>query len=116
MADCEKNIFDVPVSPTNPGPSDYLMWTLPDGTSVLRDRAHSLSVTPDDIEYTVADVGADMNNGDTTKTILEHVNQRVRLFRNFTPASRDPSKEQYYLFDNTTGTYTFIPAASTGET
>ncbi|HRE52222.1 MAG TPA: hypothetical protein PK339_12420 [Flavitalea sp.] len=113
---CEKNILEVPLSPTSPAPTDLLMFTLPDGSSFLRDWAHvKQDSTPDDIETEVAESDGMINNGDGTVIITEHIGWRVRVFRNSVPMTTINTRESYYSFDINTGEYTFVPAATTRE-
>jgi hypothetical protein len=113
---CEQNILEVPVSPSLPALTDLILFTLPDGTSILRTWAQCLQVLPTDVEVVVAASGGEINNGDETFTVAEQAGLRVRMIRNGIVQGRTPNATGYYYdFDITTGTYTFVPVAATED-
>jgi hypothetical protein len=114
---CEQNLFDlVPVSPSAPAPTDYVIFTLLDGTSVLRAWSTVVgSATPPDEEHLVAASGGDINNADTFFIRPAFIGARVRLYRNGTKLGTINNGGYYYSFTAGTGRFDIVPAAQTGE-
>lgn len=85
MPSCEKNILEIPVSPTAPSGTDYQMWHLPDGTTVLRQHSTAAgSGLPDDDEYTTLETGSNTDNfvnGNNEIFLTNFVGKRIRVYR-----------------------------------
>jgi hypothetical protein len=117
---CELDIIDVPVSGSTPAATDLVLFTLADGTSVLRPfSVFQSGVVPNDAEYQATASGGTTNNvqsGLNQFTLTNFINRRVRLFRQgikqTTIVQTDGS---YFTFNSTTGTFTVVPVPSTGE-
>jgi hypothetical protein len=118
MPVCEQDIIDVPLSASLPGSLDMVLFTLPDGTSVLRRWSTIITgLVPDDEEYTVVASGTSTNaiiNGDNTFVLTNFIGRRVRLIRGGIPQSTIVGTF-YYSFDTALGEFTVVPAPSTGE-
>lgn len=113
---CDKNILDLPVSNSRPNPTDWIIFTQPDGTTVIRQWS---SLFPDDIEFKVGAVGNPDNyptDGESTFTDPSMVGRRIRFYRNQQPQSTfDAGGGYYYSFNRTTGTITATPNFSNDE-
>lgn len=118
---CQKNIIDVPLSPSAPAGTDLILFTLPDATSVLRSwDVVTNFLVPDDFETKVVAGGATpnvgINHGDTGITLTQFIGKRVRLYRTGIIQSTIPDPNgNYYSFDKITGVFQWAPAASTDE-
>jgi hypothetical protein len=116
MAACEQNVLDIPLSPTMPDADDVVIYTLPDGTSVLRTWATIIAgLVPPDKEIEVTASGGDINNGDTTKVFSDLIGRRIRFFRNLLKQSTVNQGGSYFSWNSATGTLTVVPAAVTLE-
>jgi hypothetical protein len=72
--------------------------------------------TPNDLETLVAATGGQINNGDTSITIIPFIKKRIRFFRNKVKQSTiDDGTGSYYSWNPSSGTIIVTPAASTGE-
>lgn len=110
---CELNVLDIPVSASAPGADDYVVFTLPDGSSVIRKWSNIMaSSIPDDIDTIVTASGGTINNGDTNKTFFQLVGKRIRLVRNGIPQSVAKGE---YSFNSATGNVNWITGAVAGE-
>jgi hypothetical protein len=117
MANCEKSILDAAsLTPTAPDADDVVMFTLPDGTTVLRAWSTiSAGLVPPDKEIIVTASGGDINNGAATKIFSDLIGRRIRFFRNELKQSTIDRGGSYYSFDSATGTLSVTPAATTDE-
>lgn len=116
MASCEKNVLEIPLTPSAPAADDVIIFTLPDGTSVLRTWATiSAGLVPNDKEIVVTASGGDINNGDTSKVFSDLIGRRIRFYRNGMKQGTTNLGGSYYAWNSGTGTLTVTPAASEGE-
>jgi hypothetical protein len=117
MANCEKNILDAAdLTPTAPDADDVVMFTLPDGTTVLRAWSTiSAGLVPPDKEIVVTASGGDINNGDNAKIFSDLIGRRIRFYRNYKKEGTINLGASYYAFNSTTGEVSWTPAASTDE-
>jgi hypothetical protein len=116
MATCEKNVLEIPLSPTLPDSDDVVIFTLPDGTSVLRTWSVIMGgIVPPDKEIVVTASGGDINNGDNAKIFSDLIGRRIRLFRNLMKESTINRGGSYYSFNSATGQVSWVPDASTDE-
>lgn len=117
MANCEKNILDAaPLTPTAPDADDVVMFTLPDGTTVLRSWSNIVAgMVPPDKEIEVVASGGDINNGDNTKIFSDLIGRRIRFYRNYKKEGTINRGASYYGWDTATGTLSVTPAAATEE-
>lgn len=115
--DCEKNILELPVSASIPSNTDVVIFTLADGTSVIRTWATILGgIIPNDIALKVDAGGSNPVAGDTTYTNTALIGKRIRLFRQgLKQGTTDPGGGYYYSFNNSTGTITPSPAFQADE-
>ena len=80
MAVCEKNVLVIPFTPSVPDADDVIIFTLPDGTSVLRSWSGIITgLVPADKEIVVAASGGTINNGDASKTFSDLIGRRIRF-------------------------------------
>lgn len=116
MAQCEKHILEIPLSGSLPNPTDKVIFTLVDGTSVIRTWATILgSISPNDIEFKVGATGYP-GDGATSYQANLLKNKRIRLFRNSQKQTTISNAGGFtYSFVQVTGTITFIPAVTLGE-
>jgi hypothetical protein len=117
MANCEKNILDAAdLTPTAPDADDVVMFTLPDGTTVLRAWSTiSAGLVPPDKEIEVTASGGDINNGDTTKIFSDLIGRRIRFYRNYKKEGTINRGASYYSFNPATGAVSWTPAVTTDE-
>jgi len=117
MANCEKNILDAAdLTPTAPDADDVVMFTLPDGTTVLRAWSTVMAgMVPPDIEIEVTASGGDINNGDTAKVFSSLIGRRIRFYRNYKKEGTANRGGSYYSFNPATGQVSWVPAAATEE-
>lgn len=117
MANCEKNILDAAdLTPTAPDADDVVIFTLPDGTSVLRAWSNIIAgLVPPDKEIVITASGGDINNGDNTKIFSDLINRRIRFYRNYKKEGTTNLGASYYGWDSATGTLSVTPSASTDE-
>lgn len=109
---CELNILDIPLSASAPNPTDVVIFTLADGTSVIRTWSAIMSGSvPDDVEVQVTASGGTLNNGATGITLAQFIGKRARLIRNNVPQHVARGE---FTFNTTTGAFTF-PIVTTGE-
>lgn len=114
---CDQNVLDIPVSPSVPDGTDYLIFTKADGTSVLRVWNNVLTgLIPNDEEILVTLSGGAINNGDTFFIRPAFIGKRVRLWRNNIKQGTINTGGSYYTFTPGTGRFDIVPAASTDET
>ncbi|MBL7738723.1 MAG: hypothetical protein JNK14_05850 [Chitinophagaceae bacterium] len=115
--DCDKNILEIPVSGSIPNDTDVIIFTLADGTSVIKTWATIKgAITPNDIEFKVGAGGGAPNDGDTTYTNTALIGKRVRVFRHFIKQpTTDFGGGYYYSFNNVTGTITPAPVFADDE-
>lgn len=115
--DCEKNILEVPVSASIPANTDVVIFTLADGTSVIRTWATILGgITPNSIQLFVDGGGSNPVAGDPSYTNTALIGKRVTVSRQgLEQPTQDPGGGYYYSFDNSTGTITPSPAFQAGE-
>lgn len=110
---CEENVLDIPVSVSAPADTEYVIFTLPDGTSVIRAWSVVMSGSiPDDIDTIVTASGGTINTGDTNKTFTQLIGKRIRLVRGGVAQSQAAGE---YGFNPTTGNANWTPAATLGE-
>lgn len=117
MAACDKNVLDHPLNASLIDPDEVVIFTLPDGTSVLRTWSVILgSFVPADIEFQVGVTVGAPSDGDPTYTNAALIGKRVRVFRQFV---KQPTLvmagNTYYSFNNVSGTITPNPAFSDEE-
>jgi hypothetical protein len=113
---CDINVLDIPVSPSVPASTDYVIFTLADGTSVLRAWNNVLTgLIPNDEEILVTASGGIVNNGDTFFIRPAFIGKRVRLWRNSIKQGTINAGGSYYTFTPSTGRFDIVPAATTGE-
>lgn len=107
MAVCDKNILDIPVSPSIPAPTDVVMFTLQDGTTVLRTWASVLQLLslPADIEFQIGITSGAPAVGTFTYTNSALIGKKVRLYRE--------GRKMPTLGDSTTSKYSFNSATGT---
>lgn len=117
MPACEVTIHEIPVSLSSPNSDDLVMFTLDDGTTVMRYWSNILNGSvPDDEEYVVAASGGTINNGDDYFILPTFVNKRVRVYRNgVKQGTTAVAGGSYYSFDPATARFDVVPAASTDD-
>ncbi len=123
MPVCEKNVLEIPLSASTPAASDVVIFTLADGTSVIRPwSAFSGALVPVDWEYRVVLSGGLLNNGDSSIALdgtggkPNFVGRRIRLIRGSIPQTTIAvTGGLSYSWNSTTGVLTFVPAVSTDE-
>lgn len=117
MPSCEKNVLDaVPLTPTLPDADDAVIFTLPDGTSVLRAWSTiSAGLVPPDKEIEVTASGGTINNGDNAKIFSDLIGRRIRFYRNNIKQSTINQGASYFSFNPVTGQVSWVPAAATLE-
>jgi hypothetical protein len=98
-------------------PNEVVIFTLPDGTSVIRKWSVILnSFVPADIEFKVGVTVGAPSDGDPSYTNAALIGKRVRVFRQFLKQSTITDPNGYsYSFNNVTGTITPTPAFAGGE-
>lgn len=90
MPNCQQNILDIPFSPSLPADTDVVIFTLQDGSSVIRywsaikDALIAGIFTLDDLPLTVGGAGANDPANEATVVTLpaEWANKRIQVFRN----------------------------------
>ncbi len=114
---CEQNILDIPLNASLIDPDEVVIFTLPDGTSVLRKWSVILgAITPADIEFQVGVTPGAPSDGDPTYTNAALIGKRVRVFRQFLKQTTLVIAGGYgYSFNNVAGTITPSPAFSDEE-
>lgn len=114
---CEQNILDLSLNSSLIDPNEVVIFTLPDGTSVLRKWSVILgAITPADIEFQVGVTPGAPSDGDPTYTNAALIGKRIRVFRQFLKQTVLPVTNGYsYSFDNSTGVLTPSPAFADGE-
>lgn len=114
---CEQNILDIPLNSSLIDPNEVVIFTLPDGTSVLRKWSVILgAITPADIEFQVGVTVGAPSDGDPTYTNAALIGKRIRVFRQFLKQSTLVVSGGYsYSFNNTTGAITPTPAFAADE-
>jgi hypothetical protein len=117
MAVCEQNILDIALDPSLINPDEVVIFTKPDGTSVLRKWSVILgAITPADIEFQVGVTPGAPSDGDPTYTNAALIGKRVRVFRHFLKQTTLAISGGYsYSFNNVTGTITPSPAFGIDE-
>lgn len=123
MADCEKNILEIPLNNSLPGSNDVVIFTAPDGTSVIRKWSVILgAITPADIEFqigatpVVVDGVTIPGDGDTVYTNTALIGKRVRVFRQFLKQTTLTIAGSYkYNFNSVTGEVIPSPAFAIDE-
>lgn len=116
MANCEKQILELQLSTSLPNPTDRVIFTLADGTSITRTWASILgSTSPNDIEFKVGATGYP-GDGATSFSSALLKNRRIRLFRNFTKGTKLANAGGFiYSFNSPAGIVTFTPALTQDE-
>lgn len=115
---CELNINNVPVSPSVPAGTDKVLFTLLDGTSVLRSWSNvlsALSAVPNDQEYVTLASGSNNNNfidNNSTVILSTFIGRRIRVYRGSVPQS---ALQGQFTWTANTGTLTVTPAPVTPE-
>lgn len=114
---CEENILDIPLNSGLPDPNDVVIFTMPDGTSVIRKWSVIIgSITPADIEFQVGVTPGFPSDGDTVYQNDALKNKRVRVYRQFLKQTTLTIAGGYnYSFNSSTGEITPAPAFSTDE-
>lgn len=113
MANCEKNVLEIPVSPSAPAGTDYVMFTLADGTTVLRTWANVAAgptSLPDDFEGETLASGSNTNNfieGNNTIILPNFIGKKIRVNRGSVPQSTLLGQISWNI---ATGTLTVNPA------
>lgn len=115
---CEKTILaDIPLTTSTPGWDEVIIFTLPDGTSVIRKWVDIFAATtPNDVHMKVVAAGTpgvDLINNDTEFIITNFIGKRGRLRRNGLTETTIAGGT-VYSFDTATGKFTFT-AATTDE-
>lgn len=116
MANCEKNILDLPLRLTAPALTDVFILTHVDGTSEIITWAVILaSLSPTDILFQVGDLGWPQD-GDSSYQNNVLIGRRVRMYRNkILQSTIDAGDGFYYSFNSVIGTITFSPILSEDE-
>jgi len=122
MADCEKNILEIPLSFAQIAPVEVLIFTLPNGVSVTRPWSAILgSINSNDIDFVVPAIGT-VAGGITTPGqgdsiyINPALTGRVRVYRNGQKLSTIVvSGGYYYSFNQVETKITFIPSVNETE-
>ena len=116
---CDINVIpDIPVSASIPADTDLVIFTLADGTSVVRTWAtiFNAGMAPEAEEYKVAASGGTINNGDTSKLFTNFIGKRLRFFRNGSRQQKTvDASSSYHSFNPGTGLVSWTPAAATDE-
>lgn len=118
MPNCELNVLDIPVSPSLPAATDYVMFHLADGTTVIRTWSQikaTLSGVPDDAEFETQASGSNINNvinGNSQIILTNFVGSRIRVHRGSVPQS---TMQGQYTWNKITGELTVTPAPVSGE-
>lgn len=117
MADCVKNILDIPVDSSLITNTEVVIFTRSDGTTVIRTWAVILAaITPSDIEFQVAVTPGAPGDGDATYTNTALIGKRIRVFRQFLKQTQLTIAGGYrWSFNNATGVVTFTPNLSFEE-
>ena len=110
MADCDKNILGLDVALSRPNPTDWVMFTQPDGFTVIRQWQ---TMFPNDIEFKVDDIGNPSNYPASGTSVFQDdtmIGRRVRFYRQQQKQSLfDAGGGYYYAFNRTTGTIVATP-------
>ena len=110
-SNCEKNILEIPLNSALPGSDDVVIFTAPDGTSVLRRWSVILNAfSPQDIEFQVGVTVGAPSDGATSYTNTSLIGKRVRVFRQFLKQPQFNAGGYWYSFNSVTGTITPSPA------
>ncbi len=113
---CEINVIPgIPASLSTPAAGDLVIFTLADGTSVVRTWATiSGAFTPADAEWLAG--GGVVAIGVATFTDSASVGRRVRLFRGgIKQQTTAVAGGYYYAHNNATGVFTVTPVPSAEE-
>lgn len=115
MPDCEESVLDIPLNSSLPDPNEVIIFTFPDGTSVIRKwSVISGAITPPDIEFQVGVTPGFPSDGDTEYTNEALIGKRVRVFRQFQKQTTlSIVGGYYYSFNSVTGT--IVPSPAFGD-
>lgn len=118
MPSCQKDILQIPLSPSAPAPTDVVMFTLQDGTTVIRQWstiAGNLTGLPDDEEFTTLPGGSNTDNfinGNSQIFLTNFIGKRIRVNRGSVPQS---ILQGQYTWNKLTAELNVTPSPVTGE-